>query len=264
MNEWVITDKPELAIISQEVWDAAQARQKALSNRSVNPGRHPRYLFSGFLRCPQCGGPIVAIDRYRYGCSTFKDRGPSVCSNRLRFPRADADAALLAGIKEQLLTDEAFERFQQGVKLALEQARAQDDTRARLAAAEREHENLMRAILAGIVTPATKSRLIDLENRISALRAEMASAAQSEPAQLIPRLREIWRKIVASLEDYSRDHAAAREAIRELIGERIYIKEEGGDLVAEITASSEHSDSEQPSQITVVAGAGFEPATFGL
>jgi hypothetical protein len=47
-----------------------------------------------------------------------------------------------------------------------------------------------------------------------------------------------------------RDIPAAREAIRELVGESIVVKNENGALVAEIAPSSE-------SQIKLVAGAGF-------
>lgn len=68
---------------------------------------------------------------------------------------------------------------------------------------------------------------------------------------------------MAALADHGRNLPAARQAIREAIGENIMItRNENGDLVAEIAVSS--SAMEQKPQMYVVAGAGFEPATFGL
>ena len=79
----------------------------------------------------------------------------------------------------------------------------------------------------------------------------------------LPRAREVWKRAVANLEHHARDIPAARESLRELLGERIVVRtNENGDLVAEIAASS--TASAETAQINVVAGAGFEPATFGL
>ena len=70
------------------------------------------------------------------------------------------------------------------------------------------------------------------------------------------KAREVWRDIVAQLADKAKDVTAARAAIQQLLGDSIIVHEKAGDLFAEITGSQ--------SQINMVAGAGFEPATFGL
>lgn len=71
-SEWVITEYPEPAIVTREVWEAAQARARAKSIATPNHTRRAAALVAlrgGILRCGECGSPMVSIDRYRYGCS---------------------------------------------------------------------------------------------------------------------------------------------------------------------------------------------------
>lgn len=49
------------AIVSEEVFQMAQVRQKELSaTGNPNVGRYPKHLLSGILKCPQCGGSMYA------------------------------------------------------------------------------------------------------------------------------------------------------------------------------------------------------------
>ncbi|WP_425493171.1 recombinase family protein [Dyella lutea] len=260
-SEWITTEKLELAIIDRSTWEAAQARIRGASPaRTVTPGagagRPPKHLLSGLLRCDHCGGPMVIVDRYRYGCARHKDRGDSVCPSRLRVPRATLEHALLASIRKDLLSEAAFARFQRAAAEALKRAAPDlDSGRRRVAEAERVHENVMGAIRAGIITASTKAELVKSEADVVAARAHLDQLKAFQPAQFLPRARERWQSIIDRLADVGRNKHEARAAIRDLLGDRITLKSENGDLIAEVAASSE---------ISVVAGAGFEPATFGL
>jgi site-specific DNA recombinase len=249
-SDWIIVDKPELAIVDTAAWEAVQARLR----RSRLPGRHqgrqPRHLLSGILRCGQCGGPMVVIDRYRYGCATAKDRG--TCTSTVRFPRVPAEAALLTGIKRDLLSEAMFQRFQREAAATLKKAAPDGDAaKRRLVDAEREVANLVTALRAGIITPSTKAALQDAERGVDAARAQLVQLQRYQPAQFLPRAREVWKRMVATLEDSGRNVSGAREAIRELVGDTIVVHEKAGDLFAEIAGSS--------CQIDVVAGAGYVP-----
>lgn len=260
--EWIVTEHPELAIVDAPTWDAAQRRLRALGKatrtepgRRGGPGRPPRHLLSGILRCGTCGSSVVAVSDYSYGCSRNKERGDAACSNALRVSKRAAEAALLADIQAALRSDEMLARAQRAAAAALKQlAPDQDAARRRLTEAERVRENILAALRAGIITPSTKAELVAAEAAVTAAAAEVEELRALQPGQLVPRARERWGRIIGRLADYARDTHGAREAIRELLGDNLRLTNADGAPVIEVA----------PSEIKMVAGVGFEPTTFGL
>lgn len=251
-EEWLTSEHPELAIIDQATWNAVQARLRGQKKDSGTVGRPPRYLLSGILRCGECGGPMVAADRYRYCCSHAKTRG--TCAGTLRPARRQAEAALIAGIQAELLSEAAFEQFRKDVAAQLKRlAPDQDTAKRRLGDAERIRENILAALRAGIITPSTKSELQAAEAGVLAAQGELERMRTIAPATILPRAREVWGRVVATLDEYTRNVPAARQALRELIGEKVTLRNDNGTLVAEIV----------PCQISMVAGAGFAPYLTG-
>lgn len=254
-SEWITTELPELAIITPALWQAAQARvkqaqpQRADATKGAGPGRPPRHLLSGILRCGDCGGPMVIVDRYRYGCSTHKDRGQAACPSRVRVSRSIAETALLAGIRESLLSEAAFQRFQRVVTAELKRAMPDPEAgRRRVVDAERVQGNILAALRAGIITASTKAELIEAERLVATARAELAALQSFQPSQILPRAREAWRGMVSKLADHARNLPEARNALRELLGENVMVRNENGELFAEIAGSD--------CQLKLVAGAG--------
>lgn len=244
-GEWIRTEHPELAIVDAVTWNAVDARLRRYpGSRANGAGRPPRHLLSGILRCGECGGPMVVIDAYCYGCGIAKDRG--TCSSRMRVDRRTAEHALLAGIRRELLTEERFQQAQRAVAAEIKrQAPNTEAIKRKLADAKQLHGNVMDAIRAGIITPSTKAELLKAEAEIRAAEHELASVRQ--PVKMVPRLRELWQRQVDALAAHGRNVPAAREALRQLLGDRITVKNENGEPVAEIAAPK--------AQINVVAGA---------
>lgn len=253
-EEWITTDHPKMAIVSQALWDATQSRiDGKRTTRAPAPqrqGRPPKNLLSGLLRCAECSGPMVVVDARSYGCCRAKERG--TCGNKLRINRNAAEDAMLQGVREQLLTDTAYNRFRQQVAAAIREACPTDsDARLRLAKAQREQQNIARAIRAGIFTSTTRDELLAVERAITSAQDEIEAYARTRPAAMIPRLRNVWDGVVANLAACSKRDPAAREALRALLGDAITVRtNENGDPVAEIAALMP--------QITMVAGARSE------
>lgn len=99
-NDVVVKHVPNLRIVSDELWDAARARQSALDKKETLQGsrtdiaaapfwskQRPRYLFSGLMRCGACGGGFSKISQDHFGCSTARNKGASVCTNRIGIRR---------------------------------------------------------------------------------------------------------------------------------------------------------------------------------
>ncbi|WP_428313422.1 recombinase family protein [Hydrocarboniphaga sp.] len=265
-SEWVHSEQPELRIVELDIFAAAERRTaqtraksqaiQAKLGRNARTGREPKYLFSGLLRCDECGGSMVIVDYYRYGCGTNKDRGDTACSNGVKVARKIVEQRLLAIVKKDLLSDEAYRSFELAARLLLKDAQnVPQRARQALAEASRERENIMAALRAGIITPSTKAALESAEARVDAAQLELRQAESIQPSQILPRARETWRRLVNAIEQIE-DVKTAKGALRDLLGE-IRVKPENGVLIATIGGETD-------SEIKMVAGAGFEPTTFGL
>lgn len=257
-SEWVITEHPELRIVSDELWAATRAKLKecrarsaeirARNSHAVAPGRRQRHLLSGLLRCGGCGGAMVMVNHERYACSVNKNRGPAVCAWRATFAKSVLEPRILAALKAELLSEEAFRLFEADARRLLKESVPDlAAAKRRVDEAERRRDNIMAAIAAGILTPTTKAGLLQAEGDVAAAAAELDRLVAFQPAQMLPRAREVHRRLVEQLEAIE-DVAQAREALRELVGE-IRLVGDGRQAYAEIGASGAESS------LTVVAGA---------
>lgn len=246
-SEWIITEHPELRTVSPDTFDAAQRRMQERGFTIKRKGRPHKHVLSGILRCPSCGGAMVAVDRYAYACMAYRERG--TCKSRLRVPRRAAEDALLAGVRAELLTDEAFQRFRQAVSSALKRA-APDESIARrkLAEAERVRRNILAALRAGIITPSVRAELTAAEADVEAAQRALDAAKAWTPSAFLPRARERWESLVRDLGEQAH-RQGVRDALRALIGDSVPLRYENGAILAEITPSS---------LIAVVAGAGYD------
>lgn len=66
-------DKPELRIVSDELWERAKQRQAESreefdrhSTNRLNATHRPEYLLSRMLQCAECGGPYAISGKDRY------------------------------------------------------------------------------------------------------------------------------------------------------------------------------------------------------
>lgn len=110
----VRTERPDLRIIDEELWLAAQAR---IAGRATgpkpSPGRPPSHLLSaGVSICGECGGPIVATLGKQgkaackvYACSWHRTRGDEVCTTSLRRPVGEVNAQVARWVKENILRE---------------------------------------------------------------------------------------------------------------------------------------------------------------
>ncbi len=286
-SEWVITEIPLLRIVPQPLWDRVKARQQEQHRRSINIrtglskiARAPRYLFSSLLRCGVCGGKMVIYGVDRYACSSHANGGRHACANRLNVKRPFLEYTLLKAIRCELFEPECLEEFRDEAARLLREARAakqpdQSATRAELAKVERELENLMTAIKAGIITETTKAELEKLEARKRALLASqhVKAAARDDIPEVLPNVAERFHKLIHKLEvARPGDIERARMALRKLVGDIIVEpSDDGTHLRAKIEGDYaglfellDGKSLKDKGYIRMVAGTGFEPMTFGL
>jgi site-specific DNA recombinase len=292
-EQWEIVPVPELRIVSDELWDAVKARQAEVrivmtrdaDGNALNGAHRRKYLLSGLLECGVCGGGYTIIDAANYGCATHRCKG--TCSNGLKVRRDDLERRVLDGLRDRLLAPELVEEFARAFqeevnRLAAEKTRHRAEDEGRLQAVRRKIATMIRAIEDGMYQPSMKARMAELEAEKAMLEERLAAAPEPPKIRLHPNLAGLYREKVAALEQALADpaiKAEAAEVIRSQI-ERITLtpKEEGtlevqlyGDL-ARILQFCEAGEGklQRPGhgkpgrELSVVAGAGFEPATFRL
>ncbi len=284
-SEWVITEHPELRIVDDVVWHKVQSRlrsvrENAHPNNTAPRGRPSRYLLSGIMVCGECGGNYIMHDSRAYGCSSHTNGGKHLCSNKLRVKRETAETAILRNVREQLFDESIVARVTEQIETAVSAIHEAEsghpkELRQSIRALEERIEKVADAIESMGISHTLSARLLKLENeRDSALqRLQAATEKQAQIESLpdvVPILVERWRQLVEEIGTISsnphvrlEEIEGAREQLKTLLG-RVELRPRDGILWAYPPSNAEGLAEASPLHIKVVAGAGFEPATFGL
>ncbi|WP_312645042.1 recombinase family protein [Hydrogenoanaerobacterium sp.] len=75
---WITTESAHEPIIPQALWDTAHASLAAHS-KPTNTGQP--HIFSGLLRCSDCGAPMAKDNMNAFCCSQYKRLGKETCTN---------------------------------------------------------------------------------------------------------------------------------------------------------------------------------------
>ena len=242
-SEWIIEEVPELRIVSQDLWDAVKERQEK-TRRTVTAdrareirserARRPVYLFSGLLKCGQCGGSYTLVSGTNYGCANRKTRG--TCDNGLSIKRTELEETILSGLKDELMDPVLVREFIRSYhdnlngRFAAEDSRRQG-LRKQLSKINKELESLVAAVKAGILSDTLQAEFEHLERDKRVIEQELATEPPP-PIHLHPNLAEIYRKKVENLTEALNAEETRQEAgeiIRGLIDE-IRLVPDGGEL----------------------------------
>ena len=215
-SEWRILDRPELRIVSPELWERVQARREEMrgilpkAGRTLMRGRNAamfsKNLFSGFMRCAICDGAVTAVNAGhgspRYGCGRSWRNGPSACSNRLTIRAKVADALLLDELKRELLQPATVKYAADAVAAALnrlidDRPARQEATRALREDVAQRLQRLVAAIESGVSAATIATAINERQAELARLDAELD--ALKEPLQ--QRLAVIPAWVAQQLQD---------------------------------------------------------------
>ena len=237
-SEWTVVEQADLRIIDDDVWGRVQQRLQTPRRKSARPkrppGRPPRYLLSGILKCGLCGANFIMQDASAYGCSSHTNGGRHLCGNDIRVRRDVAEDALLHNVKEQLLSNDMIRYTQRAITAAL-----REQERRSGAGSIKALESRQRAVTAklerladAIADLGNSQTLRDHLERLETEKAEIELAlqdAQNQPIvnipDMLPGAVARWREIVEDMAGLSKnahatpeDVAAARDQLRALLG----------------------------------------------
>ncbi len=288
-SEWIVKEIPDLRIIDNDLWQAVRHRYAGVKKKSAQPGgsrrfnefRRPKYLFSGLTKCGVCGAGFIVYSRHHLGCFGSRDRG--TCTNKLTIAREDVEARVLHALRSKLMRKDFFEEFCR--EFTKEMNRLRMEQRAGLTSAKREIERIgprIKKLLDLLLDDEIgvsegKAEIKALDARRKELEAQLKTADEPPPL-LHPTIADLYRTKVEGLAEalqHPDTRIEASEMVRGLIDAIVLTPEKGqlrielrGNLAAMLTVAQETKRSPETGDLFVpvqmVAGAGFEPATFGL
>ena len=284
-HEWIVKEVPELRVVDDDLWHRVQAIKGRHSSRWGNKRQTKKRLLSGLIKCGRCGGGMTISRGDRYYCSARREKG--TCDANRGINANELEDRVLSGLKEILIgSEDLIEDF--AAEFRRELARLRKERHGY----ERQHIKELQTVKRGIkrcldyITSGdgepglVRDQLEDLEARKRALEAGLKQGDNEVTIDVHPNLGELYRRKVHELQTLLEDETARPQAmgiIRSLI-ERIDVHpaEERGQCdvimvgaLAQILAFTQQkttaaSGSGDDGTFLMVAGAGFEPATFRL
>jgi len=178
-DNWLTMLRPELAIISDELWEKVKARQKQVN--FVANGRYIRgrsvyslHLLTGLVTCKECGGNIVIVNKHKYGCSNYRNKGASVCTNNLRVKKDIIETHIINRLNIQLNSDsiDCIDYLLSKINNIIEENHSRRNSAWRnsslsegLKKVNNEITNYIKAIKAGFISSVVKDHLAEAEQR---------------------------------------------------------------------------------------------------
>jgi site-specific DNA recombinase len=266
--EWIVKEAHDKRLVPDDLWNQVKARQaararevgdKIKSKLKQSTGRGPRYMFSSLLKCKLCGSNYVMADATHYSCSGYVNG--RTCANGQRMRRDVMESKLLSGIRTTLLSDQCVSEFKTKMMRAL---RKPGTDANRIPKLEREVGNYADAIGQGFRSVALLDRLRTAEAELERLRGHSKVVDVDAVMKLLPAAVDRYRAMVEDLGNSGIDMQRARETLREMLGTIPVRPGADGVPIAELGLNPVSLVAAGGSQIGLVAGAGFEPATFGL
>jgi len=234
-EEWVVHHKPEMALVSKEVWEAVNAKLSSRGDRCKRARARPlAYPLGGMICCADCGSKMVGMFRDKkyqiYACAThFRNKGCN--SNTVR--QEGVLAVLKNVIKRHLfsdgnLADFKSEALRQAQQLPECQSRDTDKLKRELEKARAKHQRAAENLLM-----ADAENVPVLNAAMNSLRQEVKSlASQLETARNEVNPAEIADGMVAQAEKYLEDlvgsHGDRLKAVLGELVERIELRFEWG------------------------------------
>lgn len=228
--------REDLVIIDKDIWDKAQKRWSEIKGTwpvSKKKQRFyqqksyvhtsPTHLLSGLMKCNACGGAIVLISGKGsgyYGCYNARRK---TCQNTLLIPRQKIETAIIAELKEKILTAENLEYVYKNVeKLASEGLNEVPELlkkkEAQIDKIKLEIQNYLNFVKTGNFSKAVSEALSEAEKKNETLEQEISSLEfQKENTFKTPPKEWINYRLEQLRETLNKDTAASALALKEIL-----------------------------------------------
>ena len=211
-DEWVIQYKPEMQIISDEIWEKTLKRWKEIKDVHPNkPGRkgfykdqksyvttHPPHLLSGNLRCGNCKGSISLVSGKGSGYYGCLNASMKSCDNKMLISRKKLEKHLIEILYDKVLHPELldliYEKTAQKVKEQFSHIPKEIKMKkVELNQVETRVHNFIEFIANGRATASITDALEEAEKKTKLIREDLESLEQANTSMFTPPPKE-WIK----------------------------------------------------------------------
>ena len=291
-SEWIIEEYAHEPLVTKELWEKANAVRKQGPRKLRGPHQSP-YLLSGLMVCGSCGfnfqgqSPRSKGKRYhRYVCGGYNDK--RICDFVL-VRRDGVEDFVLQSIRTTFNNPNLLKRVEMYLQQRLASGPAtamseKTDLEKQLKLNEEKMDRIIDAIESGNVAPAMEKRIASLKKERKELINALAQSATPErpgdcTADVVASVADFVLKFdqIFSVATMSERKDLVRRCVRKIVVEheprivRCFVRKMPmvspvvEDLQLEpINEQTATPEKESPLFIVGVAGAGLEPATFGL
>jgi len=201
-SEWIRVDNTHKPLISQDVWDRAQAAC-AIRTRSAKARGEP-HIFAGLLRCGDCDSRMAKGAKYSFSCQRYKLYGKDTCTSHY-ISGAKLSAAILANI--YMVSDS----IRQNRKAFIRQFSdiTEQQRKYRITILSKEHDSAKQRF--GKLPSLFRAALEEYQNGTLAddMYAEIKSSYKAEREVLRKRIEDLD----AAIEKLKNDHAGLNEFV---------------------------------------------------
>jgi DNA invertase Pin-like site-specific DNA recombinase len=199
-SEWDIVPRPLWRIVSDELWQAAEAqlRHKRFNGRKqggLNRSEASRrYIFSGRMKCRQCGGRVNIVQAKKadplYGCHGCRFEG--TCENELQVSQTVLEdrllSAMAANLEDPSLRAFLVQEFRRQLLETIDAIEAKlrdqagiDALRSRQIELLQQRKNLLKAIGDGARYASVQDVLDPIEQELDSIHGELERPVTSPP-----------------------------------------------------------------------------------
>ena len=229
--------REDLAIIDKELWNKTQERWASLKGtwpvgkkgkkfyqQKSYIHTSPTHLLSGLMKCHVCQGAIVLISGKGsgyYGCYNSRRK---TCKNMLTISVKKVESAIMAELKEKIVTIEnleyVYQRVEQEAAKTLEHAPDLIRTKkAQLEKLQSHIRNYLEFIKQGNLSKAVAEALSEAESKSEELNQEMGTLESHTQNRFKPPPKEwIQFRLERLHETLNKNTAASAMALKELLG----------------------------------------------
>ncbi|MBI5021794.1 MAG: recombinase zinc beta ribbon domain-containing protein [Ignavibacteriales bacterium] len=285
IKDFVIKENAHPAIISKEIFEKANLIGVGKWAKGAKNIVKSEYLLSGLIKCGKCGFNFQGWTHSSHAGKTrigyyvdggYANKGKSVCSQFL-IRRDKLESFVINHIKKYFLTPNIFDRLHQVIerkiaRLGLNKQSRLEQLKTQRIDLDGRIDNLVRVIETGVDIENLVKRIKVLEEERKCIDEEITKCSEAN----INRgdIQDLASQIAEGLKDLEIDLESdnifekkqlIRRFVRQIIVDRVnmkavcYIKK-----IPTVTHKLADLFAPSESSVIIVAGAGLEPAAFGL